>query len=113
MHEAAIVQEILSRARAAVPAGGRVVEIRVAVGLLTGVSPDAMAFYFEALRDDTVGAAAQLIVRLEPLRGRCTACGRTVELESVVWLCPSCRAPTLGFENGDELDLLGVVVEDG
>jgi hydrogenase nickel incorporation protein HypA/HybF len=113
MHEASIVEELIAAAARRTPAGARVLEVRVKVGLLTGVSPDAMAFYFEALAPEALGPEARLVARLEPLRGRCTACGRSFETAEASWLCASCGAPTLVFENGDELDLEALVVDDG
>lgn len=113
MHEASIVQELMAMAGRQTPPGSRVLEVHVSIGLLTGVSPDAMRFYFEALRDDSLGPGAELHTRLEPLRGRCRACGRGLVLEEVRWDCPACGAPSLEFENGNELDLTSLVVDDG
>ena len=95
------------------PPGALPIEVRVAVGLLTGVSPDAMAFYFEAMAPERLGAQARLRARLVPLRGRCDACARAFELDAQAWLCPSCGEPTLRFQNGTELDLEALVVDDG
>jgi hydrogenase nickel incorporation protein HypA/HybF len=113
MHELSIVRELIRLAAQAAPAGRRVVEVHASVGRLTSVSPDAMQFYFEALRDESLGPQAVLHVRLPPLRGRCRDCGCEVAREDPAWLCPRCGRPTLAFENGDELVLESVAVDDG
>ena len=113
MHEAAIVAELVDLAARRAPPGARVLEVRVAIGLLTGVSPDSMAFYFEAIAPDRLGALARLTTRLVPLRGGCASCAERFELHEQAWLCGACGEPTLRFENGDELDLEALVVEDG
>lgn len=113
MHEAGIVMELIRLAASAKPPGARVLEVHASVGRLSGVSPDAMLFYFEALRDESLGRQAQLRVRLEPLRGHCAACEATAELEEQNWLCPSCGEPRLVFANGDELNLVAIVLDDG
>jgi hydrogenase nickel incorporation protein HypA/HybF len=113
VHEASIVEELIALARRQTPPGCKVLSVRVTVGLLTGVSPDAMRFYFEALREDTLGPQAELDVRLVPLRGRCAACQHTFVSEKAVWTCPTCDEPFLTLENGDELDLASLVVDDG
>lgn len=113
VHEASIVEELIALAERHAPPGSRVLSVQVTVGLLTGVSPDAMRFYFEALRDDTLGPQAELDVRLVPLRGRCSACQRTFVSEEAIWTCPACNEPFLSLENGDELDLTSLVVDDG
>ena len=112
MHEAAIVSELIELVALRAPHGARVQEVRVAIGLLSGVSPDCMAFYFEALAPERLGPAARLTTRLVPLRAECTSCGQRFELAEQAWLCEACGAPTLRFENGDELDLEAFVVED-
>jgi hydrogenase nickel incorporation protein HypA/HybF len=109
MHEASIVREILDVAGARAGAA-RVLQIRVQVGQLSGVSPDALAFYFEILRSDTVGPQAELEVALVPLRGRCVACGGAVDLPELTWSCPQCTG-ALVFDNGTELSLTSLVVE--
>jgi hydrogenase nickel incorporation protein HypA/HybF len=113
VHEASIVEELIALARSHAPAGSRVLSLQVTVGLLTGVSPDAMRFYFEALRSDTLGPQAELEVRLAPLRGHCSACQRPFVSEEAIWTCPACDEPFLSLENGDELDLASLVVDDG
>jgi hydrogenase nickel incorporation protein HypA/HybF len=112
MHEASIVQELLAMVARQLPAGSKTLTIQVSVGRLTSVSPDAMQFYFETMRDDTLGPQARLEVQLVPLRARCADCGAQHELEEATWTCPGCGAAPLQFENGDELDLLSVEVED-
>ncbi len=67
MHEASIVESLIGLVRQNLPEGRRVRQIDVRVGLLTGVSPDAMQFYFEIMREDTLGPQAELAVTLEPL----------------------------------------------
>ena len=112
MHEASITAELIDLASRKRPRAGRVLEVRVAVGLLTGVSPDCLSFYFEALAPERLGADARLVPRLVPLRARCASCRRDFELAEVAWTCPACGAPALRFENGDELLLEALVIDD-
>mgnify|MGYP000114957802 CR=1 FL=1 len=113
MHEASIVESLIGLVAESVPPGSRVSRVDVQVGLLTGVSPDSMQFYFEILREDTVCAQAELAVTLEPLRARCGGCGALHSLDEMSWLCPACGAAGLTFENGDELHVRSVEVDDG
>ncbi len=112
MHELSVVRELLKLAAEKAPPPCRVREVRVNVGRLTGVSPEAMRFYFEALCEETLGRAATLHIDLCPLEGRCASCGYAVTLEDPNWLCPACARPTIRFENGDELDLESLVVDE-
>jgi hydrogenase nickel incorporation protein HypA/HybF len=113
MHEASIVDSLIGLVRQNLPDGRRVRRVDVRVGLLTGVSPEAMQFYFEILREDTLGPQAELVVSLEPLQAHCESCGSDHCLTEVAWLCPACGAPALAPRNGDELHLSSFEVEDG
>ena len=112
MHEASIVQELVETAARRTPAGKRVTRLLVRVGRLTCVSPEALAFYFEVLGEETLGGQAELVVSLAPLRGHCRACRAPFEVAERIWSCPACTAPALAFDNGDELDLEALEVED-
>ena len=111
MHEASIVESLLSMVAELVPAR-RVQCIHVRVGGFAGVSPDAMRFYFEVLRNDTVGPQAELAVIMEPFRAKCNECGREIQFDEPRWTCTECGEPGLCFLNGMELDLVSVEVED-
>lgn len=113
MHEGSIVEELIRVAEMHAPGGARILRLGVQVGRLTSISPDAMQFYFEVMREGTRCAEARLEVALVPLRGACTACRQALTLESeAVWSCPACGLTALAYENGDELDLRELEVED-
>jgi len=113
MHEASIVQSLIElvRQNVADPAVVRRVDVRV--GMLSGVSPDSMRFYFDLMRDDALNPQAELVVTLEPLQARCGSCGAEHSLSETQWLCPDCGDRSLEFRNGDELHLRSIEVDDG
>lgn len=113
MHEASIVESLVDLVQQNLQPGQKPRRIEVRVGLLTGVSPDAMRFYFEMMREDTLGPQAELDVQLEPLRAECRNCNATHTFQEIAWLCPACGAHGLAFLNGDELHLCNIEVEDG
>jgi hydrogenase nickel incorporation protein HypA/HybF len=108
MHEASIVESILRTAMQATPDGTVLRRVCVRIGVLTGVSPDAMRFYFDA----TQPGHAELEVAVEPLRATCPGCGKHWVLREATWSCPACSIGVLNFENGDELDLVAIEVRD-
>jgi hydrogenase nickel incorporation protein HypA/HybF len=111
MHELSITRQLLDSAvRAA--AGRSISAIHARVGRLTGVSPDALQFYFDLLRDETAAAGATLSVTLEPLRGACVRCHAPVTREELDWTCPACGEGSVVFDNGSELQLQSLVVND-
>src|SRR5215831_5100550 len=108
MHEASIVSGVLHTAMQATPAGTVLRRVCVRIGVLTGVSADAMHFYFDALQP----GQAELEVVVAPLRAACLDCGKHWVLPEPTWSCPDCGIGALNFENGDELDLVAIEVQD-
>lgn len=108
VHEASIVERLLGMATAHVPEGGLLRRVHVRIGALTGLSPDSMRFYFDAMGPE--GAA--LDVTVEPLRAACPSCGQRMAVTGVAPSCPACSDPGLQYENGLELDLVAIEVED-
>lgn len=113
MHEASIVESLIDLVRQNVTGPSLVRRVNVSVGLLSGVSPDAMRFYFDLMREDALNPQAELVVSLEPLLAHCQSCGADHSLEETSWVCPACGASALTFRNGDELHLRSIEVEDG
>lgn len=114
MHEAGIAAQIIEVAAAeAERNGGAGIErIGVRIGALTGVVAEALAFAFEALREDTPAAKATLVIERVPLMGFCAACATTIEVPGEITLvCPRCEAP-LTVLTGRELDVAWLELEE-
>ena len=77
MHEMAIAQGILDIALTAnqQEGGGRITKIKLNIGEMTGVEPDALLFCFGALAAGTAASEADLDIEVIPLTGRCESCG--------------------------------------
>jgi len=108
VHEASIVERLLGMATAHVPEGAVLRRVHVRIGALTGLSPDSMRFYFDAM----CPAGAALDVTVEPLRAACPSCARRMNVTEAGGSCPACSAPALHYENGLELDLVAIEVDD-
>jgi hydrogenase nickel incorporation protein HypA/HybF len=109
MHELSLVTEVHRACRARVDAqgGGRLEHVTIAVGELSAVEPDLLAFAWEAVTAGGPDAGAVLEVEWRPARQTCADCGEIAERAPGSWLrlCPRCQQP-LYIEGGDELDIL-------
>ncbi len=107
MHEASIMQEVLLQAErhAREHACTTVHFIRLRVGALSGVVPEALEFAFAALRQGTMAANATLEVERVEARARCGACRREFTLEDAIYPCPDCGSWQSDLLQGRELDL--------
>lgn len=104
MHElglcASIVDAIERRA------GNReVASVRVRVGRLNHVHPDAFEQSFAVAAMGTVAEHADAELVLTPVRAGCGACGHGWEGDELPVTCPACGAPDVELTGGDELVL--------
>lgn len=113
MHEYSIMQSALTQAlREARLAGAtRVHEIRLRIGVLSGVVPDALQFAFEALTPGTSAAGARLTIDEVPARFWCAACGQEFVSANLYAECPECGTPSGELRAGRELELSSLEVE--
>lgn len=81
--------------------GARIVRVRVEVGRLAAVLPEALRFCFDVCARGTVAEGAELEILELPGLAECGACGATVELDSPFGCC-DCGG-VLRVVAGDEL----------
>jgi hydrogenase nickel incorporation protein HypA/HybF len=108
MHELAIAESVVDVVRART--GGREVSVvRVRIGQLAGVVPDALSFCFELAAAGTELERATL--ELEVLAGtaRCRTCDREFSLEDAFLLC-RCGSADVELLSGRELTVQSVEV---
>ena len=79
MHELSIATAVVD-ACAERAAGGRVLRVRIEVGQLAAVLPDALRFCFDVCAQGTPLEGAELDILETPGRAVCGACGRVVAL---------------------------------
>jgi len=111
MHELAITQNIISIAEKNAPEGAPITAVRLQIGRLTGFVPDCIRFYFESLTRGTRLEGAELEIETTPGRALCRRCGREVELEEPILICPECAAIDIEVTSGRELLVKSIQVE--
>jgi hydrogenase nickel incorporation protein HypA/HybF len=85
----------------------RVASVRLAVGRLAAVVPDALRFCFDVCASGTPLEGAVLALDEIPGRGACRACGRAVELPDLLARC-ACGSTDIQITEGHELRLVEV-----
>lgn len=108
MHELAITQSIVE-AVTDHTGGAKVATVRLRVGKLSGVVPDAMRFCFDMVTDGTTLQGARLEIQEPEGRGHCRGCGDDFALPDPVLLCP-CGSADVQVLSGRELSLTSVEV---
>jgi hydrogenase nickel incorporation protein HypA/HybF len=114
MHEMGIAVEIYRVCRETVEhhGGGRIHAVRLAIGELTAVEPDLIAFAWEAVTSEGPHAGSRLDITWHRAIQHCATCGEAKERSEGSWLriCPDCGNP-LQVIGGGQLDIIDVVLE--
>ncbi len=86
-----------------------VTEVQLRIGLLSGVSLEALEYAWDFVRaEHPQTAAAALAITLIGGQGQCSACGFAGAVETWLRMCPACGAPGLRFTAGEEFMLAGI-----
>ncbi|MFJ7906494.1 hydrogenase maturation nickel metallochaperone HypA [Kitasatospora sp. NPDC096204] len=101
MHEMSIAEAVVEQVDTAAREHGApgVARVRLRVGELAGVVPDALDFCFELACAGTLVAGAVLDTESVPARARCTPCA----VEWAVGMPPDLGCPDCGCGGGVEL----------
>jgi hydrogenase nickel incorporation protein HypA/HybF len=112
MHELSIMQSALSVAleQARQAGASRVHEIRLRIGALSGVVPDALEFAFEALAPGTQAEGARLTIENVPARFWCAGCSCEFTSEDMFAECPDCHALSGELRAGREMEVASLEV---
>ncbi|MGZ4505995.1 MAG: hydrogenase maturation nickel metallochaperone HypA/HybF [Blastococcus sp.] len=110
MHELAITQSVVAAVTERT-GSAPVVSVRLRVGRLAGVVPDAMRFCFELVSAGTPLEGAVLEFEQPEGRARCRACGADFVLADLLLLC-DCGSADVEVVSGRELAVASVVLGD-
>lgn len=113
MHELSLANSIIELiGQQSAQAGFKTVHVvRVTVGALSSVEPDALAFGFEAVALGTVAQGARLEILRVPARGYCTDCAVEIDIASRADACPRCGGYQWVVVTGEELTLNDLEVD--
>ena len=113
MHELSIMDSALNLAldQAEKAGASRVCVIRLRIGALSGVVPEALQFAFEALAPGTLAAGAALDIENIPARFWCQGCAREFQSDDFLAECPACRQPSGDLRSGREMELASMEIE--
>jgi hydrogenase nickel incorporation protein HypA/HybF len=114
MHEFSIAQNIIRIVKDTVAEENlpKVTKVKVKVGELSGVVPDALEFSFRIIADDNKIKKAQLEINSVPLKVKCKNCKKEFKLEFPSFVCPYCSSSDLEIITGNELFLESIELEE-
>lgn len=106
MHEVSIAENLVDLIgdEARIHHFRRVKMVRVTLGALGHVEPQALLFCFEAASRGTAAEGATLLIEVTPGQGWCAGCGQMVALPERYAPCPGC-GKHVDLTAGEELRL--------
>lgn len=113
MHELSLAESVRGIIEEAAREQGfaRVRAVRLEIGQLSCVEPEAMRFCFEAAMKGSIAEDARLEIVETAGQGRCNACGKTVPMHEQYGLCPECGSAQLQIVAGDAMRVIDLEVE--
>lgn len=112
MHELSVAESVV-RTVAQATAGRSVLSVRLTVGALSGVVPEALGFAWDVATTGTPLAGARLDVDVAPVRVRCRPCAVGADLpEPLPVRCPTCGGRDVEVVGGRELEIVSAEVDD-
>ncbi|MEZ5722783.1 MAG: hydrogenase maturation nickel metallochaperone HypA [Paracoccaceae bacterium] len=105
MHEMALAESVVQIVEAQARAAGsdKVLSVRLEIGALSHVAPEALSFCFDAVTAGGIAAGARLEIDRIPGRGWCHDCSTEVEIDQLGAACPQCGGYRLQVSGGQDL----------
>ncbi len=105
MHELSLCQSLCRSLENEIQARQitRVLSVKLAIGSLSCIEPQALEFCFGAMDKPAALNACTLHIRRQPGNARCRHCASCYPLHSWLDPCPACGALERDLEGGDEV----------
>ncbi len=112
MHELSIAVQIvesLEEELAAAQPDATVASVKVTIGAMSGVVPEALTFCWDAATDESRLAGSRLEIEFVAASVWCAHCEAERTLTGIApMLCPVCARPTPDVRSGRELEITSV-----
>jgi len=110
MHELSITRSVVAIVSERAT-GQRVTRVRLQIGRLSAIMPEAIRFCFSICTQDTPAAGAALEIDEIPGRGSCSDCSTEVALTELLGRCPNCGHASLRVIAGQEINIKEMEIE--
>lgn len=113
MHEVAIMTEAVRMAAESAQAAGaqRITALKLRIGALSGVVPEALQFAWDVVRRETMLADARLDIEAVAAVCWCATCQAEFACQEFLSECPRCHDLSGDLRRGRELEIAAVELE--
>lgn len=89
----------------------RVTEVRLEIGSLSGVEPEALRFSLGVVFNRSLAADAAIVFIEQPGRGRCLQCQADIAVTTLFDPCPHCDSYAVEITGGREMRVKDLLAE--
>ena len=113
MHEMSIARSLIDIIREEMVKNDarKLRSVKLHIGELSAVVPEALSFCFEVITAETELEGAQLIMDVIPLKGYCPSCEEAFDIKDYVFSCPSCGSLKIETIAGQDLSIVEMEVD--
>lgn len=110
MHEMSVTRSMLEIVRREMEANNirKLNKLKIRVGELTAIEPEAMRFAFDVSINGTSLEGAALEIEEVPLCGRCRECASEFRITAFENRCPKCSSTNIERISGHELEIISI-----
>ena len=112
MHEVSLMEQTLEIAleNARSQGGNKIHTVKMRIGTISGVVPEALEFAFEVVTEGTMAEGATLEIEIVPVVCHCPHCGANFEPDELFYECPQCGNFSNQILAGKEIELTSLEV---
>lgn len=112
MHERSLVATLLKQVTKVCleHPGSQPIEVRVAIGPLSGVEPELLHSAFYDFVASNYQFSMDLVIDRVPLFATCKECGQRIAIEELNFRCSLCNSRDIRIISGDTLELISVTL---
>ncbi|MGE5400193.1 MAG: hydrogenase maturation nickel metallochaperone HypA [Ignavibacteriales bacterium] len=114
MHELTIAQNIFEIICSIIPEPEyhKIEVVKIRLGKLSNVSPRALQYGFNTLKEDAGFENVTLIIEEEPLHLFCRDCNQSFISDDIIFSCVYCKGINLEVTEGDMLQLSEIILTE-
>jgi len=113
MHELSVAHAVVATVVDALPSPApRVTQVRLRIGVLSGIVPQALEFAYDVAAQGTPLVDAALVIERSPIVIACPACGPQELADAQNFTCPSCAQPCGDVISGKEMEIIDITLDD-
>lgn len=111
MHELSIASSIIESVESSVPPGTQVKVVRLQIGKLSNVLPEALTFSFDIIKEETLLKNAVMEIEMKDVIVKCNQCGNEGVSDPILIHCSLCGSFDVIVCSGEQLEITEIEVE--